>query len=186
MRYAIILSLLFSTTMSFGQLDLSDSDSLAQVLADSIPSEIIDSYRIEGPCEIVGGPSPPQILPIYKGCRGVTPEEQIECMNREVSDFIKKKVKIPKELKDSTFAAKVYVSLVINENADVSQVQVERSTNIDLPDTMKPLAHLLDDEAMRVISKLKFITPRFLAPSLAALDSPSPFATSARENKLSN
>lgn len=147
-RYAIILFLLFSTSIGYGQLDL----------ADSIPSEIIVSYGIEGPCEIVGGPSPPKILPIYKGCQDATPEEQMGCMNREVSDFIKKKVKIPKELKDSTFAAKVYVSLVIDENADVTRVRVERSTSIDLPDTMKPLAHLLDDEAMRVVSKLKFIT----------------------------
>lgn len=151
-RYATFLFLLLVTSVGYGQLDLTSSDSLSVLLKDTFPLEINFPEITFGPCE-------KQTLPIYKGCQDATPTEQMECLNRELSEFIKKKIRVPKELKDTTFTAKVYVSMVIDENALVTRIRIERSSIRDLPETMKSQAHLLDNEAIRVVSKLKFVEP---------------------------
>lgn len=157
-RYATFLFLLLVTSVGYGQLVLTSSDSLGVFLKDTFPLEINFPEITFGPCEITVCPI--EYPPATKNCVGLTTlSEQKECFITEVKKLIEKEARIPKQIKDSAFTATTYINFVVEQNAEVSKVEVVRSSSYHLPESMKSLAYLLDNEAIQAISKLKFVEP---------------------------
>jgi len=160
-RYVIFLYFLLATSVSYGQLDLNASDSIMNALSDSLPTEINYVDVIEGPCEIIVCPI--EHPPVTKNCVDLTDfSEQKECFIAEVKKLIEKEARIPRQPRVSSFTTTTYVSFVVNETAKMKRVEIRRSSSYHLPETMKSQAHLLDNEAVRVVSKLKFVEPPML------------------------
>jgi TonB family protein len=87
--------------------------------------------------------------PVYPGCEYfLTPAEVRECFNQKIKQFINRNVEFPEMAKQMGVAGKVWVSFIINNDGNVSDVKIERSVD-----------KLLDDEALRVIRELPKILP---------------------------
>lgn len=162
LRYLILFYLLLISNLGYSQLDLTISDSLLVLFKDSFPSEIDFTEGISfGPCDTIICPI--EHPPVTKSCVDLTDfSEQKECFIAEVKKLIEKEARIPRQLRDSSFTTTTYVSFVINEKAKMKRVEIRRSSSYHLPETMKSQAHLLDNEAIRVVSKLKFVKPPML------------------------
>ncbi len=83
------------------------------------------------------------------GCEKITVKE---CFENFVINHISKNLKYPEEAKKKNITGKVYVSLIINKQAQVTQVEVVKSSKNTL----------LDLEAVRLVSTI----PDFYKPAM--------------------
>lgn len=156
-RYLIFVSFQLSAFAAFSQLDLTKSDSLLYHLPDNIEPAADDIAPITNDSIFVCGPPSP---PATKSCMNIILNtEKNECLNSEINQLIKNEIRIPQKLRGHEFNATTLVSFTVMENAEVSKIEVVRSSSYQLPKPQQSLAHLLDDEAVRVVSKLRFVQP---------------------------
>lgn len=66
--------------------------------------------------------------------------EKNECLNSEINQLIKSEITIPQELWGHEFNATTLVSFTVMENAEVSKIEVVRSSSYQLPEPQQSLA----------------------------------------------
>ena len=87
--------------------------------------------------------------PVYPGCDFfLIPAEVSECFNQRLKQFINRNLEFPEMAKQMGVTGKVWVSFIINNDGNVSDVKIVRSVD-----------KLLDDEALRVIRELPKMLP---------------------------
>ena len=88
--------------------------------------------------------------PVFPGCEGVPEDEQMKCFEEKIMKHILEEVKYPMMVKENRVEEKVYVSFIIDEEGEVTSIEVVRGKDKAL---MK--------ESIRVIDAL----PKMASPA---------------------
>ena len=157
LKTLILLFIGCCSSCLFAQLDVKGSDSLSNYLLKKFIEIDPSNISIEGDVELF--PNPMVYAPLHTNCKDIPPIDRKDCTSLQILTFIEKNVKIPSTLSDSTFHARVIVQFLVDKNALVTNIEVYQSSSKYFPQSMKTLAYLIDEEATRVISMLKFTEP---------------------------
>jgi protein TonB len=87
--------------------------------------------------------------PIFPGCEDLaTEDERFNCFNIKIRQFVGKNFEFPEMAKQMGIQGKVWVSFIIEKDGKVSDITIERGVD-----------KLLDDESVRVVTKLPKMIP---------------------------
>ena len=92
-------------------------------------------------------------IPLFDYCQGVKKKEQLDCFNNEMIKHIQKHFRYPDEAIINKTEGDVWVRFIIDENGNVTNIKALGPKG----------GKILDQEAIRVVSKL----PKFIPGSVA-------------------
>lgn len=105
-------------------------------------------------------PTPLTTLPLVDSCEGVDEDSIRACMNRYFNNLIKSKAQIPESFKDSVFYEKIYVRIILDENAEIEKIDLPHEPILLEPYRKERLSILLE-EAKRVLAHANFSKPAY-------------------------
>lgn len=89
------------------------------------------------------------LMPCMDACNNLNfPDDRIYCTNQEIMKFIATNLNYPEMAKDNDIEGKVYVSFIVEENGDVTDVQILKGVDV-----------ILDREALKVVKNLPQFIP---------------------------
>ncbi|MFM1932999.1 MAG: hypothetical protein RL226_2302 [Bacteroidota bacterium] len=90
-------------------------------------------------------------VPVFQGCSEVSSDERQQCSISGVMKFLAKNTIYPEQAKEEGLEGTVYVRMLVLKDGSVSDVRVLRGVN-----------PILDQEAIRVVSMLKYDQPAMM------------------------
>ena len=105
-----------------------------------------------------------ETVPVAKGCKDGSNEELKLCFQTHVLNHIAKKFKYPKSARRLGIHCRIFVNFIIEKDGSISSVEAVRSAEsqyTDKPADELSAARELDEEAIRVIKKLKIKKPAY-------------------------